>query len=207
MSRTSVPEGRLLGEFSFTMRLFLLFLAAMSKSLFPGFPHLVLVTGGARSGKSRIAEQKALAPCGRAFYIATAQAFDDEMRARIAAHQARRGPEWHTVNAPLNLVEALEASDGGTPRLVDCLTLWLTNLMLSGADWKTESRALVECLTRQMAPVVLVTNEVGSGIVPENALARQFRDAAGLLNQWVAEAADEVHLAVSGLALRVKPHA
>lgn len=179
----------------------------MSQLLFPAAPRLVLVTGGARSGKSRIAEHKALAPCGRALYIATAEAYDDEMRARIATHQARRGPEWQTVNAPMALVPALDASDGDVPRLVDCLTLWLSNVMLSGADWQAEGRALVACLARQKAPVVLVTNEVGSGIVPENALARAFRDAAGLLNQWVAAEADEVHLAVSGLALRVKPTA
>lgn len=165
------------------------------------------MTGGARSGKSRIAEDKALAPCGRALYIATAEAHDDEMRARIDAHQARRGPEWTTLNAPLALAATLDDSDGTVPRLVDCLTLWLTNLMLSGADWRSEGRALLASLKCQRAPVVLVTNEVGSGIVPENALAREFRDAAGLLNQWVASVADEVYFTVSGLPLRVKPHA
>lgn len=164
----------------------------------------ILITGGARSGKSAIAEARALALGPRATYIATAEAFDDEMRARIAQHQARRGDRWTTVQAPRTLVETLAATDGQGPRLVDCLTLWLTNLMLSGGDWRREAERLVVALPLQADPVVLVTNEVGSGIVPENALARAFRDAAGELNQRVAAVAGEVILAVSGLPLRVK---
>lgn len=164
---------------------------------------IILVTGGARSGKSAIAEGRTLGLGPEAVYIATAQAFDAEMEARIAAHKARRGPEWVTHQEPLNLVEALDATDG-KPRLVDCLTLWLTNLMLAGRDWQAAGRDLVAALPRQSAPVVLVTNEVGAGIVPDNRLARDFRDAAGILNQWVAQAADEVILAVAGLPLKVK---
>ncbi|MFZ5750218.1 MAG: bifunctional adenosylcobinamide kinase/adenosylcobinamide-phosphate guanylyltransferase [Pseudomonadota bacterium] len=164
----------------------------------------ILITGGARSGKSAIAEARALALGPRATYIATAEAFDDEMRARIAQHQARRGDRWTTVQAPRALVETLAATDGQGPRLVDCLTLWLTNLMLGGGDWRREAERLVAALPLQADPVVLVTNEVGSGIVPENALARAFRDAAGELNQRVAAVAGEVILAVSGLPLRVK---
>ncbi|MGV8950584.1 MAG: bifunctional adenosylcobinamide kinase/adenosylcobinamide-phosphate guanylyltransferase [Cypionkella sp.] len=164
----------------------------------------ILVTGGARSGKSRIAEARCLSLGQPATYIATAQAWDDEMRARIAEHQARRGPEWVTVAEPLDLLGALRASDGAGPRLVDCLTLWLTNLMLGDHDWRAAGRDLVAALPAQSSPVVFVTNEVGMGIVPDNALARAFRDAAGSLNQWVAEAADEVILAVSGLPLKVK---
>ncbi|OCX65976.1 bifunctional adenosylcobinamide kinase/adenosylcobinamide-phosphate guanylyltransferase [Thioclava sp. SK-1] len=166
-----------------------------------------LITGGARSGKSAIAEARVLALAaqaqGTALYIATAQAYDDEMRARIAAHQARRGPEWHTVHAPLDLVTALAQADG-RPTLVDCLTLWLSNLMLAGHDWRDAAQALLATLAQHDAPVVFVTNEVGMGIVPENALARAFRDAAGTLNQMIASHADEVTLAVSGLPLRVK---
>lgn len=168
----------------------------MSKTIF--------VTGGARSGKSGIAEAMALSFGRPAVYIATAEARDGEMAARIAAHRARRGPEWLDHPAPHDLVAALEATDGRGPRLVDCLTLWLTNLMLAGADWETRGRALVAALPAQRSPVVIVSNEVGMGIVPDNALARAFRDAAGLLNQRVAQAADEVYLAVSGLSLKVK---
>jgi len=126
------------------------------------------------------------------------------MAARIKAHQERRGKDWHTHAEPLDLTGALAATDGQGPRLVDCLTLWLTNLMLAGHDWQAAGRALVAALSAQVDPVVMVTNEVGGGIVPDNALAREFRDAAGTLNQWVAGVADEVILAVAGLPLKVK---
>lgn len=165
---------------------------------------IILVTGGARSGKSLIAETRTLSLAPKATYIATAQAFDAEMAARIAEHQSRRGPEWTTRAAPLDLIGALSASDGHGPRLVDCLTLWLTNMMLADHDWRAAGQALVAALPAMRDPVVFVTNEVGSGIVPENALARAFRDAAGTLNQWIAAASDEVILAVSGLPLKVK---
>ncbi|MCE5975040.1 bifunctional adenosylcobinamide kinase/adenosylcobinamide-phosphate guanylyltransferase [Sinirhodobacter sp. WL0062] len=164
---------------------------------------IILVTGGARSGKSRIAEERTLAFGRPASYIATAQAFDTEMEKRIATHQERRGAEWVTHAEPLDLVGALNMTEG-QPRLVDCLTLWLTNLMLGGHDWQSAGRELIAALPRQASPVVLVTNEIGAGIVPENKLARDFRDAAGLLNQWVAAVADEVTLAVAGLPLKVK---
>lgn len=165
---------------------------------------IILVTGGARSGKSRIAEERCLLIGRPAIYIATAQAYDAEMRARIDEHQARRGPEWQTIGAPLALTAALNDSDGKGPRLVDCLTLWLSNLMLSDRDWRAAGTDLLAALATQKSPVVLVTNEVGMGIVPENALARAFRDAAGTINQWVAAQADEVTLAVSGLPVKVK---
>jgi adenosylcobinamide kinase/adenosylcobinamide-phosphate guanylyltransferase len=166
----------------------------------------ILITGGARSGKSAIAERLVKRMGDAPVYIATAQAFDTEMEARIATHRARRGPEWTTVNAPLDLVQALRDTDAGQPRLVDCLTLWLTNLMLADRDLATESAALVAEIARQSAPVVFVTNEVGSGIVPENKMARDFRDAAGALNQQVAAICEDVYLAVSGQALKVKPN-
>jgi adenosylcobinamide kinase/adenosylcobinamide-phosphate guanylyltransferase len=166
----------------------------------------ILITGGARSGKSALAERLALGPTGRAVYIATAETRGDaEMDARIAAHRARRGPEWRDLHAPFALVEALRDSDGSDPRLVDCLTLWLTNLMLAERDWRSETAALVAALPAQGAPVVFVTNEVGQGIVPENRLAREFRDAAGWVNQRVAEVSDRVLLCVSGYPLQVKP--
>ncbi|SMX34878.1 Bifunctional adenosylcobalamin biosynthesis protein CobP [Actibacterium lipolyticum] len=142
----------------------------------------------------------------RAVYIATAQVRDDEMADRVAKHQARRGAEWTNVAEPIDLIGALKRTDGQGPRLVDCLTLWLTNLMLGDHDWRGLGRELVAGLAGQSDPVVFVTNEVGGGIVPENALARAFRDAAGELNQWVAAEADEVYLAVAGLPLKVKPN-
>ena len=164
---------------------------------------IILVTGGSRSGKSAIAEGRTLSLGSPAVYIATAQAFDPEMQERIALHRARRGEEWHTHPEPLDLCEALALTDG-SPRLVDCLTLWLTNLILAERDWQAEAARLVATLGAQASPVVLVTNEVGAGIVPENRLARLFRDAAGLLNQQVAQVADEVILAVCGLPVKVK---
>ncbi|WP_102224731.1 bifunctional adenosylcobinamide kinase/adenosylcobinamide-phosphate guanylyltransferase [Acidimangrovimonas sediminis] len=164
----------------------------------------LLITGGARSGKSGYAEARTLALPGTPQYIATAEARDAEMLERIAAHRARRGGDWRDHEVPLDLVPALEATDGAGPRLVDCLTLWLANLMEAGRDWRHEGGALAEALPRQRSPVILVTNEVGMGIVPDNALARAYRDAAGWLNQTIAGAADEVQFVVSGLPLKVK---
>ena len=126
------------------------------------------------------------------------------MAVRITTHRDRRGPEWTTVAAPLDLVGALLATDMKGPRLLDCITLWLSNLMLAGQDWQAAGRAFVNALPQQSDPVVIVTNEVGGGIVPDNALSREFRDAAGQLNQWIAAEADEVYLAVAGLPLKVK---
>jgi len=165
---------------------------------------VILITGGARSGKSTRAEARAREFAGKPVYIATAEAFDHEMRERIASHRARRGQDWIEHETPLELVAALNATDGGGARLVDCLTIWLSNLMHEGRDWATEAARLSEALRTQRSPVVLVTNEVGSGIVPDNALARAFRDAAGLLNQMIARDADEVEFVVAGLPMRVK---
>jgi adenosylcobinamide kinase/adenosylcobinamide-phosphate guanylyltransferase len=163
---------------------------------------LILVLGGARSGKSRHAETliEALPPPW--IYVATAQALDDEMVSRIAAHRARRDSRWATIEAPRDLAGALDGVDG--PALVDCLTLWLSNLLMAGDDIEAESLRLVTTLARRRAPTVLVANEVGLGIVPDNALARQFRDAAGQLNQWLAARADRVLFMVAGIAMQVK---
>lgn len=164
----------------------------------------ILITGGARSGKSALAERQTLALGSPAIYIATAEALDDEMAERIARHRAQRGPAWRTLQVPLALAEALEGSDGGPPRLVDCVTLWLSNLILAGRDWEAEVLALAALLPQMRAPVVLVTNEVGSGIVPDNVLARRFRDAAGFANQRLAAACDELWLCVAGHPLNLK---
>ncbi len=165
-----------------------------------------LVLGGARSGKSRHAEGLVEGLAEACVYIATAQARDAEMRARIAEHQARRGLRWSTVEVPLELARALAEADGpGRAVLVDCLTLWLANLMEAGREVEAETRTLLAALEGMAAPVVLVSNEVGLGIVPENALAREFRDHAGRLNQAVAAVAERVVLMVAGLPLIVKP--
>jgi adenosylcobinamide kinase/adenosylcobinamide-phosphate guanylyltransferase len=136
-------------------------------------------------------------------YVATAEAHDDEMAERIATHRARRGADWRTVDAPRDLAGALASASAGAV-LVDCLTLWLSNLMLADADIAAETARLEEALTRAVVPVVLVSNEVGLGIVPENALARRFRDAQGRLNQQIAARADRVVMMVAGLPLVVK---
>ncbi|MBJ7408373.1 MAG: bifunctional adenosylcobinamide kinase/adenosylcobinamide-phosphate guanylyltransferase [Bradyrhizobium sp.] len=165
---------------------------------------VILITGGARSGKSTRAEKRARAFPGRPVYIATAEALDGEMAERIAKHRARRGTDWVEREVPLDLVQVLIATDGGGARLVDCLTLWLSNLMHAGRDWEREVNALAAALIKLESPVVLVTNEVGLGIVPDNALARSFRDAAGIMNQTIAAAADEVEFVVAGLPMKLK---
>ena len=165
-------------------------------------PHLTLVLGGARSGKSRYAEGLVTRLPSPWVYVATAQAFDDEMRARIIEHRDRREAGWRTVEAPIALAEALQDA-GDAPVLVDCLTLWLTNLMLGDADLAAAHAALDAALDRT-APTVLVSNEVGLGIVPDNALARRFRDQAGRLHQNLAARAGRVVFMVAGLPLFVK---
>ena len=163
---------------------------------------VVLVLGGARSGKSRFAEGLAHQP---AHYVATAQAFDAEMRERIAAHKVQRGTQWVTHEVPTDLVGALQALDkAGNFILVDCLTLWLSNLLLAERDCDAEIQKLVVHLKTATARIVFVSNEVGLGIVPDNALARRFRDVQGLANQSVAEVALNVVFMVAGLPLTVK---
>ncbi|MER8409765.1 bifunctional adenosylcobinamide kinase/adenosylcobinamide-phosphate guanylyltransferase [Mesorhizobium sp. M1342] len=165
---------------------------------------LTFLIGGARSGKSAHAEILATALPPPWTYIATAQAWDDEMRERIALHRSQRGEGWTTIDAPLDLAGALAALPDNQPVLVDCLTLWLTNHMLAEHDFELECRRLAEVLSRPRGPWFVVSNEVGQGIVPDNALARRFRDAAGRLNQQVAAIADTVLLMVAGLPLKVK---
>ncbi|OAF10597.1 adenosylcobinamide kinase/adenosylcobinamide phosphate guanyltransferase [Bradyrhizobium centrolobii] len=165
---------------------------------------VILITGGARSGKSRRAEARARSFAGQPVYIATAEALDAEMAERIAHHRARRGTDWIEREEPLDLVQALTETDGGGGRLVDCLTLWLSNLLHAERDWSREVAQLADALPRLKSPVVLVTNEVGLGIVPDNALARVFRDAAGIMNQSIAAVADEVEFVVAGLPMKLK---
>jgi adenosylcobinamide kinase/adenosylcobinamide-phosphate guanylyltransferase len=166
-------------------------------------PALSLIIGGARSGKSRLAERLAGLHAGPRTYIATAEASDPEMAARIARHRSdRAGGSWRTVEVPHDLAGALAASEGLV--LVDCLTLWLANRMLAGADPEAESGALVDALAAHPGPVICVSNEVGWSIVPDNALARAFRDEQGRLNQRVAAGAGLVVAAMAGLPLVLK---
>lgn len=168
-------------------------------------PAATLVLGGARSGKSRHAEALAERQPGACLYIATGQAWDAEMADRIAHHQAQRGPRWRTIEAPLDLVGALGQTAGpGRAVLVDCLTLWLSNLMHADRDIAAETDRLVRWLAAPPGPVVLVSNEVGLGIVPDNALARAFRDHAGRLHQAVAAAVPSVVFIAAGLPLTLK---
>lgn len=167
-------------------------------------PKLTLVVGGAASGKSAYAERLVEATGRPMRYLATAEAYDDEMRLKIAAHQARRGAGWETIEAPRDLTTPLGAAERGQVVLLDCATLWLTNLILGDADLATEESRLIHALTDCTAPVVIVSNEVGAGIVPENALARRFRGAQGRLNQTLAARADLVITVIAGLPLALK---
>lgn len=165
-----------------------------------------LVLGGARSGKSSYAESLSDGWVGPRVYIATAQAFDDEMAARIKSHRDRRGGDWSTIETMLDLPQKLHgAAAENTFILIDCLTLWLTNLMLADMDSGKEVDALLDAIQSAPGTIVLVSNEVGSGIVPENELARRFRNIAGFTNQRVAQVADEVVLVTAGLPMTLKP--
>jgi len=173
-------------------------------------PPVTLVLGGARSGKSTHAEKLVTgslfgAAPRPAVYIATAQAGDVEMATRIMAHRSRRGRGWTTIEEPLKLAEALEtAAAHGQPVLVDCLTLWLSNLMQAGDDIDEATDELLQSLDGYKSAVVFVSNEVGLGLVPETPLGRSFRDAQGRLNMRIAECADRVILMAAGLPLTMK---
>jgi adenosylcobinamide kinase / adenosylcobinamide-phosphate guanylyltransferase len=168
---------------------------------------IILVTGGARSGKSKYAELRSGELGSRRLYVATAEAKDEEMAQRIAEHKKRRGDNWVTIEEPMTLSSALLAERGRTDcALVDCLTIWLSNLLLHRDANFAEDRVeeLVETLPHLDFHLVLVTNEVGLGIVPDNPLARQFRDLAGWANQQIATVANEVILMVAGVPMVVK---
>jgi adenosylcobinamide kinase/adenosylcobinamide-phosphate guanylyltransferase len=169
---------------------------------------IILVTGGARSGKSRFAENLARSFGSPLGYLATGESRDSEMDERIIRHRDRRGPEWSTIEEPLRLTETLAAHDGCFRAvLVDCITLWLSNLLLAHdvpERVMTEVREFTDTASKFATPLILVTNEVGMGIVPENRLARMFRDLAGEANELLAAVADEVHVVFSGIPLKLK---
>lgn len=165
----------------------------------------VFVVGGARSGKSRFALAEASKVPGRKAFIATATASDDEMAERIKKHRLDRESEWETFEEPLGISPLItEISGAYDVIVVDCLTLWLTNLMFSARDTEEEFRALLSCVSGSRSSLFLVANEVGLGIVPDNPLARSFRDLAGFLNQRVAGAADEAYFMAAGIPLKIK---
>lgn len=168
-------------------------------------PRTTLVLGGARSGKSRYAEALADDHAGPKVYVASAEGGDAEMRARIASHRKRRGEDWTTLEAPLDVVGAIAGADGSEIFILfDCVTLWVSNLMAVGRDVEAEAARLAALLPRIAGRLTIVSNEVGLGIVPDNALARAFRDEAGRANQMLAEAADEVVFMAAGLPLKLK---
>lgn len=165
----------------------------------------ILVLGGARSGKSAFAEQRATAHEQDRLYIATAEARDDEMRIRVAEHRKRRGDSWRTIEEPIRLPQILRGQCAANRFvLVDCITLWISNLMLSSEDVGSALAELCELVPRLEGSVAFVSNEVGQGIVPANDLARRFRDEAGFANQKIAAACEEVYLLVAGLPLKIK---
>jgi adenosylcobinamide kinase / adenosylcobinamide-phosphate guanylyltransferase len=168
---------------------------------------LIFITGGARSGKSSFALKEASKIPGAKAYIATAEAFDEEMRERIENHKKQRAKDWDTFEEPIKVADVMQKIKAKYNLvIIDCLTLWLSNTMQSNADVLDEIEKLVLTLRDASSPshIYVVTNEVGMGIVPDNELARRFRDMTGLLNQRVAEFADEVYLMVSGIPLKVK---
>ena len=168
-------------------------------------PALTLVLGGARSGKSRLAERLAMESGLTRLYLATAQAWDVEMAERIARHRQDRGPDWRTIEAPIEAPAAIVAEAGpGRVLLLDCLTLWLSNVMLAERDIEADIGALSAALQQAAGPVICVSNEVGLSVVPDNALARRFRDAQGQLNQQVAAFADRVLFVAAGLPVALK---
>lgn len=170
----------------------------------PDHSSLTFIVGGARSGKSAHAEALVMARPAPWYYVATGQAFDQEMTDRIAEHKARRPEGWITVDAPLDVAGALKGIPEGATVLLDCLTLFVSNHLLAEHDLPDECGKLVDALAKPSGNWVVVSNEVGLGIVPDNALARRFRDAAGRLNQQVARIADTVVFMVAGLPQRVK---
>lgn len=167
--------------------------------------HSLFVLGGARSGKSRYAQTRAEATGLDRLFVATAQAFDDEMRERIARHRGERGDRWTTIEAPIDLAVVIDGHGRADQvMLIDCLTLWTSNLLLADRDITAATDELVAAIARASGPIILVANEAGLGIVPDNGLARRFRDEAGIVNQRVAAACAEVQFLAAGLPLTLK---
>jgi adenosylcobinamide kinase/adenosylcobinamide-phosphate guanylyltransferase len=172
---------------------------------------IIFITGGVRSGKSSFALKEAEKFKGKKAYIATAQALDEEMEQRIEKHKLSRGREWTTFEEPIKIAELIKKIDGEYDIiLLDCLTLWLSNAIHKDLELESEVKKIIDALNElKHSTIYIVSNEVGMGIVPENKLARKFRDMAGILNQKIAEISDEVYVLVAGIPLQIKgtPHA
>ncbi|WGI21587.1 bifunctional adenosylcobinamide kinase/adenosylcobinamide-phosphate guanylyltransferase [Amylibacter sp. IMCC11727] len=167
-------------------------------------PKFTLVLGGAASGKSSFAEKLVIQSGLNRSYLATAQAFDDEMREKIKEHQRDRGENWDTTEVPIELPKAVLDQPNDNIILVDCLTLWLTNLMLSDADCDTAAQAFFDAIRTRNTPIVAVSNEVGHSVIPETSLGRRFQRAQGRLNAQVAAKADLVVMVTAGLPQTLK---
>ncbi len=167
-------------------------------------PNLTLVLGGASSGKSKFAESLCKKSGLDKVYIATAQVFDDEMADKVSRHLTQRGSDWKTIEAPVDVAGAIQSAPDGSVILLDCATLWLTNVILGEHDLDEQTHALISALTSSCNPIVVVSNEVGMGIVPDNALSRKFRNAQGALNQQIASDAGCVVAVMAGLPLVLK---
>lgn len=166
---------------------------------------VTLVIGGVRSGKSKFAEDLILSSGLKAYYLATGRAFDDEMQERISIHQERRGAEWETIEEPLALADTISNSSfNDSAILVDCITIWVTNLMLAKADVLRECELLISVLNETKIPIIIVTSEVGKGIMPDNEMAREYGDLLGLVNQRLVTAASEVFQITAGLPMKLK---
>jgi adenosylcobinamide kinase/adenosylcobinamide-phosphate guanylyltransferase len=180
-------------------------MAANSAGSVRALPPVTLMLGGARSGKSSFAEQTIVTHRRGCVYVATAEILDPEMAERVRQHRARRDANWRSIEAPMDIAGAIVAeTEQGAAVLVDCLTLWLSNLMGAGRDPDAETAMLIKALGQCGGPVVFVSNEVGLGIVPDNALARAFRDHAGRMNQRLAAIADDVFFVAAGLPMKLK---
>lgn len=164
----------------------------------------ILVTGGSRSGKSLFAEELTLSFGKKPSYLATAINIDDEMNKRINVHKKRRKNLWYEYESPLNLIETLKKTDKDSPILIDCITLWLNNIFYKKKNWRTEVDKFSKFLVNLNQPLILVTNEVGSGLVPMNKLSRNFQDASGITNQILASVCDDVYLVVCGIPTKIK---
>ena len=164
----------------------------------------ILVTGGNRSGKSLFAEELTLSFGKKPSYLATAINIDDEMNKRINVHKKRRKNLWYEYESPLNLIETLKKTDKNSPILIDCITLWLNNIFYKKKNWRTEVERFSKFLVNLNQPLILVTNEVGSGLVPMNKLSRNFQDASGITNQILASVCDDVYLVVCGIPTKIK---
>lgn len=178
----------------------------MNKSFRFDSEKIIFVTGGARSGKSSFAMAEASRINGKKAYIATAEALDEEMRQRIENHKRQRSDEWVTYEEPIKIADVIKKIEGKYSVIViDCLTLWLSNIMHAGLNIKTEIEYLISSLlTLHLSSMYIVSNEVGMGIVPENEMARRFRDMAGVLNQKMAEVSDKVYMVVAGIPIKIK---